>query len=237
MLSGKHSKVIIASCITVFVVCASGSWGVRAIIHSDGGGGKNGDTAQAALGLPDHPWTPRLQGFGNSTAKVVSLANAKDQAAMNVLAPSSNTVSAAVPDLTDGTPADAPATTGDTPAAAAPNTGDSTVKLTWIDHQTFEDGSKRDVVAIEYNHLEITEAQMDSSWDGPRDYRGMVDQQADPGARVGTVQGSVAYVAPPYNGQGMVHPGYVMFMKGSVQIIVEGYYPADNLVAIADSLH
>jgi hypothetical protein len=34
----------------------------------------------------------------------------------------------------------------------------------------------------------------------------------------------------------MAHPGYVMFMKGNVQIMVEGYYPAKDLLTIANSL-
>jgi hypothetical protein len=199
-------------------------------VSSGGPGASHGDkqdARQGIFGIDRGPWKPRVSGPPADTEKAVSLAEARAQADIPVIAPSEDAVSSAVPDLIAGAPATEPAATGTPP--------DDAVRVIWLDNQKLI-GAPGDVVHIEYNHLEITEAKMDSSWDGPRDYRGMVDQQADPNAYLGTVQGSTAYVAPPNNEQGMLHPGDVTFMKGRVQIIVLGYYPAEDLVAIARSL-
>jgi hypothetical protein len=192
-------------------------------------GASHGAKQWAYFGIISPTWQPRVNGPPASTEKAVSLTEAKAQADIPVLAPSEDAVSAAVPDLISGAPATEPAAGGSTPP-------DDAVRVIWLDHQGAI-GAPGDVVHIEYNHLEITEAQMDSSWDGPRSYRGMVDQQADPNAYLGIVQRSTAYVAPPNDREGIVHPGYVMFMKGNVQITVEGYYPATDLAKIADSLN
>jgi hypothetical protein len=161
-----------------------------------------------ANGISRGPWKPQITAFGDSSAKAISLAEAKAQAAFPVLVPNADAVSSTVPDLTTGAPASEPAT----------------------------DNGPLDVVAIEYNHLEIREEQMRPNYDGPKSYRDLVDQKADPNAYVGTVQGSAAYIVPPNNDQGTAHPGGVTFMSGNVQIRVEGYYPAEDLISIAKSL-
>jgi hypothetical protein len=215
----------------VIVILIAGFAGFSAYFGTSSGGSRASDSARLdrRFGVSLGPWKPHITAFGYSDAKAVSLAEAKAQAAFPVLAPSADAVSSAVPDLTAGAPAAEPAATG-TPA-------DSAVRIVWLDHRgVFADGSTGDMVAIEYNHLEIREEQMNSDYDGPSHYRGMVDQRADPNAYLGTVQGSTAYIVPPNHEQGMEHPGGVIFMRGNVQIRVEGYYPAADLVAIARSL-
>ncbi len=191
--------------------------------------GDSGDTNRNIVyGLGgETPWKPRLDGPKASTEKALSLAEAKAQADIPVLTPSANALSSAVPDLVSGAPAAETAASGSPPA-------DNAIRVVWLDHQG-DMGAPGDVVHIEYNHLDIAEAKMDSSWDGPRAYRGMIGQNADANAYLATVKGSTAYVAPP-NNNGVAHPGYVMFMNGDVQITLTGYYPASDLVAIANSL-
>ncbi|MGC9973869.1 MAG: hypothetical protein ABSC36_00580 [Gaiellaceae bacterium] len=213
----------------VILVAGVGCLSAYFAVSSGNLGASHGAKQGAYFGFISRTWQPRVSGPPASTEKAVSLAEAKAQAGIPVLAPSDDAVSAAVPDLIAGAPATEPASDGSTPP-------DDAVRVIWLDHQGAI-GAPGDVVHIEYNHLEITEAKMDSSWDGPRSYRGMVDQQADPNAYLGTIHGSTAYIAPPNDDQGMVHPGYVMFMKRNVQITVEGYYPATDLVKIADSLN
>jgi hypothetical protein len=183
-----------------------------------------------ANGISRGPWKPQITAFGDSSAKAISLAEAKAQAAFPVLVPNADAVSSTVPDLTTGAPASEPATDNGTPP-------DNSARVVWLDHiGTFANGATRDMVAIEYNHLEIREEQMELNYDGPKSYRDLVDQKADPNAYVGTVQGSAAYIVPPNNDQGTAHPGGVTFMSGNVQIRVEGYYPAEDLISIAKSL-
>ena len=217
----------------VIVVAGLGAFSAYFGVFPGGSGSSHGARQDAMVvdqgdfGRNHGPWQPRVSGPPASGETAVSLAGAKAQADIPVIAPSEDTVSSAVPDLIAGAPAATPAATGTPP--------DNAVRVVWLDHQKLI-GAPGDVVHIAYNHLEITEVKMDSSWDGPRDYHGMVDQQADPNAYLGAVQGSTAYVAPPNHEQGMVHPGYVMFTKGDVQITVEGYYPAADLLMIANSL-
>lgn len=52
---------------------------------------------------------------------------------------------------------------------------DSSIKRVWLR----ETGPFPEVVAIEYEHLEIVETPMDSAYNGPRSYRGMAGEQAD----------------------------------------------------------
>ncbi|MGD0167048.1 MAG: hypothetical protein ABSC51_07145 [Gaiellaceae bacterium] len=212
----------------VILVAGVGCLSAYFAVFSGDFGASHGAKQRAYFGFISPTWQPRVTGPPASTEKAISLTEAKAQADIPVLAPSKDAVSAAVPDLISGAPATEPASDGSTPP-------DDAVRVIWLDHQGAI-GAPGDLVHIEYNHLEITEVQMDSTYDGPRSYRGMVDQQADPNAYLGIVQSSTAYVAPPNNKEGTVHPGYVMFMKGNVQIIVEGYYPATDLVAIANSL-
>jgi hypothetical protein len=212
----------------VILVAVSGGLSAYFGTSSSDSRALRGSTQGSAFGLPRGPWKPPVAAFGDRNTRAVSLAQAKAQADFRVLAPSAGAVTSAVPDLTGEAPAAEPAATG-TPA-------DDAMRVVWLDHGAFTDGSKRDVVAFAYNHLEILEEQMDSSYDGPSNYRASVDQQADPNAQLETVQGTTAYVAPPNDDQGMAHPGYVMFMKGNVQIMVEGYYPAKDLLTIANSL-
>jgi hypothetical protein len=179
---------------------------------------------RSEFGQDRGPWKPRVAALGDSTAEAVSLPIAKAQAAFPVLVPNADAVSSTVPDLTTGAPASEPATDNGTPP-------DNSARVVWLDHH-----GPLDVVAIEYNHLEIREEQMRPNYDGPKSYRDLVDQKADPNAYVGTVQGSAAYIVPPNNDQGTAHPGGAVFMKGNVQIRVEGYYPVRRLIAIANSL-
>jgi len=207
------------------VILIAGLAGFSAYFGTSSGSSRASDSAKQdrRFGVSLGPWKPHITAFGYGNEKAVSLAEAKAQAAFPVLAPTADAVSSAVPDLEAGAPATEPAAAG-TPA-------DSAMRIIWLDHR-----GPLDVVAIEYNHLEILEEQMRPNYDGPKSYRNLVDQQADPNAYLGTVQGSTAYVVPPNHAQGMENPGGVTFMRGNVQIRVEGYYPAEDLVSIANSL-
>lgn len=207
------------------VILIAGLAGFSAYFGTSSGGSRASDSAKQdrRFGVSLGPWKPHITAFGYSDAKTVSLAEAKAQAAFPVLAPNADAVSSAVPDLTPGAPAAEPAAAG-TPA-------DSAMRIIWLNHH-----GPLDLVAIEYNHLEIREEQMRPNYDGLKSYRNLVDEQADPNAYLGNVQGSTAYVVPPNHEQGMENPGGVTFMRGDVQIRAEGYYPAEDLVTIARSL-
>ncbi len=217
----RYGRKTLVGALLVFAITASVTWGIRA-------GSQPAKTEPHYDIQTSGPWQPRIDRFGDDSAKAVSLADAKAGTSITIMTPTDAAMASATSDITPGAPA--PAKT----AEVTPS--DTTRRTVWVDHQLFKDGMKRDVVALEYNHLEITEAQMHSTWDAPTVYRGMVSQQADPNAYLATVQGSTAYVAPP-NNNGVAHPGYVMFMNGDVQITVEGYYPATRLIAIANSLN
>jgi hypothetical protein len=215
-----NTTKVLAYAVVLFIACSSGAWGIRSVIsHNDVNSGMRSE-----FGQDRGPWKPRVAALGDSTAEAVSLPIAKAQAAFPVLVPNADAVSSTVPDLTTGAPASEPATDNGTPP-------DNSARVVWLDHH-----GPLDVVAIEYNHLEIREEQMRPNYDGPKSYRDLVDQKADPNAYVGTVQGSAAYIVPPNNDQGTAHPGGAVFMKGNVQIRVEGYYPVRRLIAIANSL-
>ena len=220
MKSTPNTTKVLAYAVVLFIACSSGAWGIRSVIsHNDVNSGMRSE-----FGQDRGPWKPRVAALGDSTAEAVSLPIAKAQAAFPVLVPNADAVSSTVPDLTTGAPASEPATDNGTPP-------DNSARVVWLDHH-----GPLDVVAIEYNHLEIREEQMRPNYDGPKSYRDLVDQKADPNAYVGTVQGSAAYIVPPNNDQGTAHPGGVTFMSGNVQIRVEGYYPAEDLISIAKSL-
>lgn len=111
------------------------------------------------------------------------------------------------------------------------------IKKIWFTRNRDDSGTPRDAISIEYDQLEITQADMGPSYDGPTTYRAMPQEFPVAGDRVGTIDGSVAYISPPTIDEwGILHPGFVAFMKGTVQIRVMGYYPAAQLVAIANTL-
>ena len=109
---------------------------------------------------------------------------------------------------------------------------DASIKNVWLR----DTGPFPSMVAIVYEHLEITEA-VGEHWD-PSYYRGMVgDDALDPGAHLGTAQGETAYLAPPHTDMdGIPHPGDVDFVKNGVRIRVIGFYPEKELLMIANSL-
>jgi len=108
---------------------------------------------------------------------------------------------------------------------------DSSIEKVWLRTT----GPFPDVVAIEYEHLEIIEST--GSWPRPSDYRRWAEEPMDPGAHLGTVQGETAYVVPPQaDKDGIPHHGLIDFSKDDARIMVEGYYSERELLLIANSL-
>lgn len=175
-------------------------------------------SSKSTLGLPYRKWEPQgLSGIAHSEAFSLSLDEARARAAFPVGAPTSD---------------------------LAP---ESSIKAVWFLRLSKEDndpqGTTREAVAIDYEHLEVLEEQMGSAyasaWNGLvlEDCKGASCDLAHPGAYMSVVQGLPAYVAPPnIDADNLPHPGMVVFMRGTVQIIVIGYYSDSDLLAIANSI-
>lgn len=176
------------------------------------------------LGIRESIWTPAIDKYYNDWAQSLSLADAKAKASIPVLVPSADAMKTAIGTLIPNAP-----------QAASNGTPDDSIRRVWLTRGR-DDMAGMDAVSIEYNQLEITEADMGPNYDGPASYRGMV-RNSYSSASLENIDGSVALVSPPHTDNvGVLHPGFVAFMKGTVQIRVEGYYPAAQLVAIANSL-
>ena len=196
-----------------------------------GGSTTKKPSLRTVLGMAYVPWAPRIAAFGNSQAVSVSLASARSKAGFPVGAPSSSVINGASDSVISSSASSS--------ATSATSVTDGTIQKVWF-LPVADSSDPNATIAIEYSHLEIIEEQLPAGFteaDALSHINGILSNNPDPGASLGSVEGLAAYLVPPNtDSDGLQHPGEVLFYKNGSQIMILGYYPIDRLTAIANTI-